>query len=55
MQKLRTFLQWKSISIFEDQEERVELLNNDLIIERSKMITVVAFSKLNLKIELINK
>ena len=45
------FNKWKTEHLIEDLQETIQLHQNDLIIERSKLITIEAFSMLNLKIE----
>ena len=47
------FHKWKTDHLVEDLQETIQLHQNDLIIERSKLITIEAFSKLNLKIEVL--
>lgn len=46
---------WKIQSIHQDYIEQINLLENDVIIEKSKSIVDVVFTKLNVKLETIKK
>ena len=49
----RAFDRWRYEGVVLDLQEQVQLLQNDLIIEKSKLVVNVAFGKINQKIQMV--
>ncbi|CDW80029.1 UNKNOWN [Stylonychia lemnae] len=54
-QQAQNFYKWKYDSQIEDLNEQLQLEQNDLIIEKSKLVMMVAFSKLDTKLSITGK